>query len=64
MRTTHPNLFPARPVAEKPILLRLRGLFNDEDQSWKDILPLYSSTRNCEILQRREVATGGDAIKK
>lgn len=64
MRTTHPNLFPARPVAEKPILLRLRGLFNDEDQSWKDILPLYFSTRNCEILQRREVATGGDAIKK
>nr|QUG10529.1 RNA polymerase beta' subunit [Hymenophyllum wrightii] len=58
------DLFPARPVAEKPILLRLRGLFNYEDQSWKNILPIFFSTRSFETLQGREIATGGDAIKE
>nr|QCD15681.1 RNA polymerase beta subunit [Osmunda japonica] len=61
---TYPNLFLARPIAEKPTLLRLRGLFNYEDQSWKDILPSFFSTRGFEAFQAREIATGGDAIKK
>nr|YP_010716114.1 RNA polymerase beta' subunit [Crepidomanes latealatum]WDE75849.1 RNA polymerase beta' subunit [Crepidomanes latealatum] len=58
------DLFLARPVVEKPTLLRLRGLFNYEDQSWKNILPIFFSTRTFEIIQGREIATGGDAIKE
>nr|YP_008474554.1 RNA polymerase b'-subunit [Marsilea crenata]AGI51528.1 RNA polymerase b'-subunit [Marsilea crenata] len=61
---TYPNLFLARPVAERPTLLRLRGLFNYEDRSWRNVLPIYFSTRNFETLQGNEIATGGDAIKK
>nr|YP_009560115.1 RNA polymerase beta subunit [Vandenboschia speciosa]AZZ71240.1 RNA polymerase beta subunit [Vandenboschia speciosa] len=60
----YPNLFLARPVAEKPTLLRLRGLFDYEEQSWKNILPIFFSTRSFETLQGREIATGGDAIKE
>ncbi|KAH7302642.1 hypothetical protein KP509_23G081100 [Ceratopteris richardii] len=61
---TYPNLFLARPVAERPTLLRLRGLFNYEDRSWKNILPIFFSTRNYETLQKNEIATRADAIKK
>nr|AWS01009.1 RNA polymerase b'-subunit [Pilularia americana] len=61
---TYPNLFLARPVAERPTLLRLRGLFNYEDRSWKNVLPIFFSTRNFETLQGNEIATGGDATKK
>nr|QKV46635.1 RNA polymerase beta' subunit [Bolbitis subcordata] len=60
----HPNLFLARPVAERPNLLRLRGLFNYEDRSWRNMLPAFFSTRNYETLQGNEIATGGDAVKK
>nr|YP_009548830.1 RNA polymerase beta' subunit [Ceratopteris cornuta]AYW15805.1 RNA polymerase beta' subunit [Pteris vittata]QBF44581.1 RNA polymerase beta' subunit [Pteris vittata] len=58
------DLFLARPVAERPALLRLRGLFNYEERSWRNILPIFFSTRNYETLQKNEIATGGDAIKK
>ncbi|KAH7443004.1 hypothetical protein KP509_02G012800, partial [Ceratopteris richardii] len=58
------DLFLARPVAKRPTLLRLRGLFNYEDRSWKNILPIFFSTRNYETLQKNEIATGADAIKK
>nr|YP_010211683.1 RNA polymerase beta' subunit [Leptochilus decurrens]UBI43134.1 RNA polymerase beta' subunit [Leptochilus decurrens] len=61
---TYPNLFLARPVAERANLLRLRGLFNYEDRSWRNMLPASFSTRNYETLQGNEIATGGDAIKK
>lgn len=61
---TYPTLFLARPVAERPALLRLRGLFNYEERSWRNILPIFFSTRNYETLQKNEIATGGDAIKK
>lgn len=64
IHSTYPNLFPARPMAERPTLLRLRGLFNYEDRSWKNILPIFFPTRNFENLQENEIATGGDAIKK
>nr|YP_009691002.1 RNA polymerase beta' subunit [Saccoloma inaequale]QEG57782.1 RNA polymerase beta' subunit [Saccoloma inaequale] len=60
----YPNLFLARPVAERPTLLRLRGLFNYEDRSWRNILPIFFSTRNFETFQGNEIATGGDATKK
>nr|YP_009548482.1 RNA polymerase beta' subunit [Tryonia myriophylla]AYW15303.1 RNA polymerase beta' subunit [Tryonia myriophylla] len=58
------DLFLARPVAERPALLRLRGLFNYEERSWRNILPIFFSVRNYETLQKNEIATGGDAIKK
>nr|QKV47254.1 RNA polymerase beta' subunit [Nephrolepis cordifolia] len=61
---TYPNLFLARPVAKRPNLLRLRGLFNYEDRSWRNMLPAFFSTRNYETLQGNEIATGGDAVKK
>uniref|UniRef100_A0AB39U2N9 DNA-directed RNA polymerase subunit beta' n=1 Tax=Ophioglossum hongii TaxID=3238578 RepID=A0AB39U2N9_9MONI len=61
---THPNLFLARPIANKPTLLRLRGLFDYEDQSWKEILPSFLSTRGFGTFQGREIATGGDAVGK
>nr|YP_009426851.1 RNA polymerase beta' subunit [Hymenasplenium unilaterale]ASU95527.1 RNA polymerase beta' subunit [Hymenasplenium unilaterale] len=60
----YPNLFLARPVAKRPNLLRLRGLFNYEDRSWRNILPIFLSTQNYEMLQMNEIATGGDAVKK
>nr|YP_009690736.1 RNA polymerase beta' subunit [Nephrolepis biserrata]QEG57516.1 RNA polymerase beta' subunit [Nephrolepis biserrata] len=60
----YPNLFLARPVAKRPNLLRLRGLFNYEDRSWRNMLPAFFSTRNYETLQGNEIATGGDAVKK
>nr|YP_010409041.1 RNA polymerase beta' subunit [Adiantum flabellulatum]URH13271.1 RNA polymerase beta' subunit [Adiantum flabellulatum] len=58
------DLFLARPVAERPAILRLRGLFNYEDRAWRNILPISFSTRNYEMLRKNEIATGGDAIKK
>nr|YP_009667712.1 RNA polymerase beta [Schistochila macrodonta]QCW58488.1 RNA polymerase beta [Schistochila macrodonta] len=58
------DLFVARPINEKPTLLKLRGLFKYEDQSWKDILPRFFSYGGFEIFRNREIATGGDAIKK
>lgn len=61
---TYPNLFLARPVLKKPTLLKLRGLFKYEDQSWREIFPRFFSSRGFEEFQIREIATGGDAIKK
>nr|WIA67535.1 RNA polymerase beta' subunit [Apopellia endiviifolia]WIA67623.1 RNA polymerase beta' subunit [Apopellia endiviifolia]WIA67799.1 RNA polymerase beta' subunit [Apopellia endiviifolia] len=58
------DLFLAGPTTEKPTLLKLRGLFKYEDQSWKDIFPRFFSTKGFEIFRDREIATGGDAIKK
>nr|YP_010307990.1 RNA polymerase beta' subunit [Microlepia speluncae]ULU27971.1 RNA polymerase beta' subunit [Microlepia speluncae] len=58
------DVFLARPVADRPTPLRLRGLFNYEDRSWRNILPIFFSTRNSETLQGNEIATGGDAAKK
>nr|YP_009524101.1 RNA polymerase beta subunit [Pinus wangii]AXR86042.1 RNA polymerase beta subunit [Pinus wangii] len=63
------DLFLARPIAKKPTLLRSRGTFNYEIQSWKDIIPHYLSARPHYLFARgsgtfkeREIATGGDAI--
>nr|YP_010399879.1 RNA polymerase beta' subunit [Nowellia curvifolia]UQM88645.1 RNA polymerase beta' subunit [Nowellia curvifolia] len=58
------DLFIARPISEKPTLLKLRGLFKYEDQSWRDIFPRFFSYSGFEIFKDREIATGGDAIKK
>nr|YP_010269530.1 RNA polymerase beta' subunit [Sphagnum junghuhnianum]UIG87285.1 RNA polymerase beta' subunit [Sphagnum junghuhnianum] len=58
------DLFLARPVSNKPVLLKLRGLFKYEDQSWREIFPRFFSPRGFEAFRNREIATGGDAIKK
>ncbi|CAK9190000.1 unnamed protein product (chloroplast) [Sphagnum tenellum] len=52
------------PVSNKPVLLKLRGLFKYEDQSWREIFPRFFSPRGFEAFRNREIATGGDAIKK
>jgi DNA-directed RNA polymerase subunit beta' len=44
--------------------LKLRGLFKYEDQSWRDVFPRFFSYGGFEIFRNREIATGGDAIKK
>jgi DNA-directed RNA polymerase beta' subunit len=61
---TYPNLFLARPISKKPTLLKLRGLFKYEDQSWREVFPRFFSSRGFEVFQIREIATGGDAIEK
>jgi DNA-directed RNA polymerase subunit beta' len=61
---TYPNLFLARPIFKKPTFLKLRGFFKYEDQSWREIFPRFFSSRGFEAFQIREIATGGDAIKK
>nr|QWW93011.1 RNA polymerase beta' subunit [Cyathodium smaragdinum] len=58
------DLFLARPITEKPTLLKIQGLFKYEDQSWKDIFPRFFSPRGFNVFQDREIATGGDAIEK
>nr|YP_009041046.1 RpoC1 [Tetraphis pellucida]AIB08531.1 RpoC1 [Tetraphis pellucida] len=58
------DLFLARPISKKPTLLKLRGLFKYEDQSWREIFPRFFSPRGFEAFRNREIATGGDAIKK
>nr|WGO61486.1 RNA polymerase beta' subunit [Aneura pinguis]WGO61572.1 RNA polymerase beta' subunit [Aneura pinguis] len=60
----HCDLFTARPINEKPTLLKLHGLFKYEDQSWRDVFPRFFSCGGFEIFRDREIATGGDAIKK
>ncbi len=44
--------------------MKLRGLFKYEDQSWRDVFPRFFSYGGFEIFRNREIATGGDAIKK
>nr|YP_009547635.1 RNA polymerase beta' subunit [Antrophyum semicostatum]AYW16238.1 RNA polymerase beta' subunit [Antrophyum semicostatum] len=58
------DLFLARPVAGRPTILRLRGLINYEDQSWRSLLPTFFSNRNYDMIQRNEIATGGDAVEQ
>lgn len=63
-RRTYPNLFIARPIANKPTSLRSRGTFKYDIQSWGDILPHYLSAQGFGAFQNREIATGGDAIRE
>jgi len=44
--------------------LKLQGLFKYEDQSWRDIFPRFFSYGGFEVFRNREIATGGDAIRK
>jgi DNA-directed RNA polymerase beta' subunit len=44
--------------------LKLQGLFKYEDQSWRNIFPRFFSYGGFEVFRNREIATGGDAVKK
>nr|YP_009318618.1 RNA polymerase beta' subunit [Allomaieta villosa]APA17720.1 RNA polymerase beta' subunit [Allomaieta villosa] len=54
----------ARPIAKKPTLLRLRGLFEYEIQSWKYSIPVFFTTRGFDIFRNREICTGAGAIRE
>nr|ANZ53710.1 RNA polymerase beta subunit-1 [Gnetum parvifolium]ANZ53842.1 RNA polymerase beta subunit-1 [Gnetum parvifolium] len=59
------NLFLARPAANKPTILRFRGLLqHGEITSWMEILVPYISGWNFVEFQERELATGGTSIQK
>nr|YP_010006686.1 RNA polymerase beta' subunit [Passiflora cerradensis]QNR05453.1 RNA polymerase beta' subunit [Passiflora cerradensis] len=54
----------ARPIAKKPTFLRLRGLFENEIQSWKYSIPLFFTTQGFATFRNREISTGAGAIRE
>nr|YP_009668644.1 RNA polymerase beta [Adenia mannii]QCW93399.1 RNA polymerase beta [Adenia mannii] len=54
----------ARPIAKKPTFLRLRGLFENEIQSWKYSIPLFFTTQGFDTFRNREISTGAGAIRE
>nr|YP_010596174.1 RNA polymerase beta' subunit [Tanaecium pyramidatum]WAJ60392.1 RNA polymerase beta' subunit [Tanaecium pyramidatum] len=58
----YPNFSFARPITKKPTLLRLRGLFEYEIQSWKYSIPLFF--KGFDTFRNREISTGAGAIRK
>nr|YP_009447020.1 RNA polymerase beta subunit [Adenocalymma pedunculatum]ATY48307.1 RNA polymerase beta subunit [Adenocalymma pedunculatum] len=54
----------ARSITKKPTLLRLRGLFEYEIQSWKYSIPLFFTPHGFDTFRNREISTGAGAIRK
>nr|QTI91256.1 RNA polymerase beta' subunit [Leuchtenbergia principis] len=54
----------ARPIVKKPTFLRLRGLFEYENQSWKYSIPLFFTTQGFDTFRNREISTGAGAIRE
>nr|YP_010166109.1 RNA polymerase beta' subunit [Rhipsalis teres]QRV60082.1 RNA polymerase beta' subunit [Rhipsalis teres] len=54
----------ARPIVKKPTLLRLRGLFEYENQSWKYSILLFFSIQGFDTFRNREISTGAGAIRE
>nr|YP_009687009.1 RNA polymerase beta subunit [Klainedoxa gabonensis]QDW75756.1 RNA polymerase beta subunit [Klainedoxa gabonensis] len=54
----------ARPIAQKPTFLRLRGSFEYEIQSWKYSIPLFFTTQGFDTFRNREISTGAGAIRE
>ena len=54
----------ARPSAKKPTFLRLRGLFEYENHSWKYSNPLFFTTQGFDTFRNREISTGAGAIRE
>lgn len=54
----------ARPIVKKPTFLRLRGLFEYENQSWKYRIPLFFTTQGFDTFRNREISTGAGAIRE
>nr|QAX91700.1 DNA-directed RNA polymerase beta' subunit [Diapensia purpurea] len=51
----------ARPIAKKPTFLRLRGLFEEESESFKYIIPVFF--KGFDRFRSREISTGAGAIR-
>nr|YP_009250973.1 RNA polymerase beta' subunit [Geranium incanum]AKF43438.1 RNA polymerase beta' subunit [Geranium incanum]AMY95984.1 RNA polymerase beta' subunit [Geranium incanum] len=51
-----------RPIAKKPTILRLRGSFEYETQSWKDSIPPFFTIEGLHTF--REISTGAGAIRE
>nr|QFG71183.1 RNA polymerase subunit beta' [Mammillaria albiflora] len=54
----------ARPIVKKPTFLRLRGLFEYENQSWINSIPLFFTTQGFDTFRNREISTGAGAIRE
>nr|YP_010411738.1 RNA polymerase beta' subunit [Lophophora diffusa]URP30832.1 RNA polymerase beta' subunit [Lophophora diffusa] len=54
----------ARPIVKKPTFLRLRGLFEYENQSWIYSIPLFFTTQGFDTFRNREISTGAGAIRE
>nr|YP_003934052.1 RNA polymerase beta [Geranium palmatum]ACH47349.1 RNA polymerase beta [Geranium palmatum]ADJ66351.1 RNA polymerase beta [Geranium palmatum] len=54
----------ARPLAKKPTILRLRGSFEYETQSWKDSIPRFLTIQGLHTFGNREISTGAGAIRE
>nr|WVH39598.1 RNA polymerase beta' subunit [Cleistocactus hyalacanthus] len=54
----------ARAIVKKPTFLRLRGLFEYENQSWKDNILLFFTIHGFDTIQNREMSTGAGAIRE
>nr|YP_009500906.1 RNA polymerase beta [Passiflora auriculata]AXB37299.1 RNA polymerase beta [Passiflora auriculata] len=54
----------ARPISKKPTFLRLRGLFENEIQSWKYSIPLFFTTQGFDTFRNREISNGAGAIRE
>nr|YP_010737163.1 RNA polymerase beta' subunit [Drosera capensis]WEQ03422.1 RNA polymerase beta' subunit [Drosera capensis] len=53
-----------RPISTKPTLLRLRGLFEYEIQSWNYSIPFFFTTPGFDTFRNREISTGARAIRE
>ena len=45
------QFFIAQPTIKKPTLLKLKGLFQYKDQSWKDVFPNFFLTRDLKYFK-------------
>nr|YP_009241265.1 rpoC1 [Drosera rotundifolia]AMK97278.1 RpoC1 [Drosera rotundifolia] len=60
----YPNFSFVRPISTKPTLLRLRGLFEYEIQSWNYTIPFFFTTPGFDTFRNREISTGASAIRE
>nr|YP_009299392.1 RNA polymerase beta [Pelargonium fulgidum]AJB99306.1 RNA polymerase beta [Pelargonium fulgidum] len=60
----YPNLVFAGSIRKKPTLLRLRGYFQYQRQSWASILPHFFRTKSFIKLRNREIPDGAGAIRE
>nr|WVK97290.1 RNA polymerase beta' subunit [Erodium stephanianum] len=54
----------ARPIAKKPTILRLRGSFEYETQSWTSSIPPFLTIQGLHTFRNREIYTGAGAIRE
>nr|WNG72104.1 RNA polymerase beta' subunit [Mammillaria elongata] len=54
----------ARPIVKKPTFLRLRGLFEYENQSWINSIRLFFTIQVFDTFLNREISTGAGAIRE